>query len=73
MSQGVADGLDGGEHTAADCADICLNAGQMLTTQTRIFCTSAALCQVQAGVANATCGWWRSSDEGRCLHAVRTA
>jgi hypothetical protein len=54
-------------------ADICLSAGQMLTAQTRIFCTSAALCQVQAGRQTRTCGCRRSSDEGRCLRAVRTA
>ena len=54
-------------------ADICLSAGQMLTAQTRIFCTSAALCRVQAGRQTRTCGCRRSSDEGRCLRAVRTA
>lgn len=34
---------------------------------------SASLCQVQAGRQTRTCGCRRSSDEGRCLRAVRTA
>src|SRR5262245_4924488 len=38
----------------------CRRAGQMLTARTRIFCTSAARCQVEAGRQTRACGCRRS-------------